>query len=304
MADQFDDIRRMNEAMEQLGDEPPEITVDATPEQVAEVETPTEPAQVAAPEDLSGGLSEVLGDEQDRPLTVDDILGLNKPVESAPAEPKDTGESASPVEESPSGVDKRFAELTSELARLREQNDLLVNQRLKEGSEPVAEPVGDETELNPDVQDYMKPYIKDALGFDPEKLVAENERLRKVTEPLIAQRETEELAGAISRHVEGFDSSHMPELQKAFDGLSEQEQAEYGGIQGAALFAQSLVSRGALNVGTKQKQTPRTLSRRMHGETSGAAPIMAGEMSEDDKIKRLNELSGESIRQMVDGLGG
>ena len=295
MTNERDEMARMAEAAENLGDEPPVIEVP----KVEEPKVETEPA----PDELAGGLEGGVSEEpHEGRIDLDELLDI-KPKEAAAEEPpKVEAEEAAPEPE-PTAVDKRISELTERTRVLQEQNDKFVEQALARGAPGEAPQEEPAPELDGEVEDYMGPYIEKYLkeqGISPEHL---KQSMASAAEPSLDARRAE----VIAKRVPGFKVEHIAALKDAYNGLPEgsEDREFYGdGAAGLTQLAQDLVSRGALDVGQKKQNQTSPLAGR-HRSEAGATP--AATEGEDDMAKatRLMDMDdAEFIASIRPGLEG
>jgi len=305
----FDDVKQMADLVEAM-DANPEAYAEAMANQgkpaadtadEPEGEPASEYEQVVEPEeqeDLSGGLSDALEVEDDAPLTIDDILGLNS-RESSPKETEAPAERkpADTVETPTSGVDQRFAEMAKFNKELQERVDLLTKRALQE---PVSSDGDDvlpaEDEINPDVEDYFKPYVNKATAA----LRAEIAELKAASAPALKASQDQMMGEAIAERVEGFKPENVADLYRELDTMSDQDKARFGDdFAGAIALAGNMVNRGAF-AGSKKQQTTSPLASRSHSETSGPAPGADHSMTEEQKLKRLMAMPNDQFLAQLD----
>lgn len=302
----FDEVRQLGKLVEEM-DENPEAYAEAMANQGAapaadpEAEPAPEYEQVTEPEaqeDSSGGLSEALEVEDDVPLSVDDILGLNG-RESSPEETEAPAESepAEPVETPPSGVDERLAEMASSNKELRAQVDLLTKRALQEpGPSNDGEVMPEAEEINPEVEDYFAPYVAKATA----PLLAKIAELETATAPAMKASQDQMMGEAISERVEGFEPENVADLYKELDTMSDDDKARFGDdFAGAIALAGNMVNRGAF-APAKKVQTTSPLAARSHSETSGPAPGASGDMTEEQKLKALLAMDPDKFLAQLD----
>ena len=305
MQSEFDDVKAMAEAVEQLGDEPP--VIEPTPDPA---EAPPSADVVAVPqadpqaEDVKvGGLGEPLEQPEEESLSIDKLLGLDKPRGKEPPE-QDTQADEPAVKDkpdpAPGSVEERMAEMAGQMRVLREDNDRLTQRQLTQ--EPTTTKEEDLPELESDVLEYLGPYVERLA----DKKVAERlDKLEKAFEPVLNQTHNAQLAHTIGRHVEGFKPEDIDTLYTALEdkSMSAQDEALYrDGVSGAILLAKELQSRGALAGGKKTRQQPNLLASRHHSESTGAAPANQDDLSEEEKVRKLMATDPAIIRNMVDSL--
>jgi hypothetical protein len=304
----FDEVRELEKLVE-IMDENPEAYSKAMAEQGqpapegAEAEPEPEYQQVLEPEaeeGLSGGLSDALEVEEDAPVTLDDILGLDGRGSSPEnTEEPAASEAAEPVEAETSGVDERFTEMSKANKELREQVDLLTKRALQE---PMTAPVENddvlpaEDEINSDVDEYFAPYVQKATA----PLLAEIEALKAASAPALKAQQDQMMGDAISERVKGFKPENVADLYKELDTMSDQDKAIFGDdFAGAVALAANMVNRGAFTSG-KPKQTMSPLAARSHSETSGPAPGPNHSLTDEQKLKRLMEMPGDQFLAQLD----
>lgn len=294
---QFDEMIEMGEAVAKLGDKEPEAAD-------YEQEDKPEPTIEEAPDNVS---SEEFVDEpqndadvDDEPsLRIEDLLGISgKEVKRTRDEVEQAGakEPAPVPPEQPSAIDERFRELTERLNKAESANEMLIKKALGVDNQD-AEVEGDSVEFDPDVDDYMKPYIEKAVGA---RLSAIEEQMRPVRE----EQERSSIASLIAKRVDGFTAAHVKDLETEYKTFtSEDDKALYGGgLAGAILLAESMVKDGKLNLGKKaQKSSP--LASRHHSEASGRQATINGEVDEDDAVRALNKLSSDQILEFLNRSG-
>jgi hypothetical protein len=301
---EYEDMARISEAVDQLGDQPP------TPEDLKKMDEAAkavaESDDYSVAENLSGGLSERLEEDDAGPLDVDDLFGLlgdePKPAQKAePEEESNSEESTAPetgqenVVEEPSGVDARIKELSERLRRAEEQNDLLIKRQLggdvEEGEERAEMP-----ELEPDVQEYLRPYVDSMVK-------KELEEMREYLKPVRDQQEREAVANRVKSYpgLEAFKPEHVTVLEQAFASLPEEEKPLYqgGGMAGAILLAQRLASEGKLGL-PKKSNKPSGMASRHHSESSGASVTAPDTVTEDDRARRIMNMSGDQVLEILE----
>jgi len=281
---QFDEFIEMGEAVEKLGDTPPSA------EDIAEsqVSSPTEMEADGVPDVLSGGLSGTQDEEDEQPLDLERLFGTTKePKEQVEAGVKETTPEPS---EPPSGTDARFKDLTEQLRRANEINEAFAKERL--GANRDEAPVEVDDGLEPEVSDYLKPYIEREVSARMAQFEAD-------LKPIRDKSERESIARMIGTKVEGFNDSHVQVLETHISTMSEEDKALYGqGLAGAVLLARDLADRGVLKLG-KQKAKPSPLASRHQSEMGGRSAATLSEMSEEEQLRRLNSVSGETMRRFL-----
>ena len=293
----FDEMIEMGEAVEKLGDKPPEIKPDPVPESDGEAT----PEPTPEPEDvLSGGLGQPLEQEDESVLTVDQLLGLEDEVKSEDAPKQDEQDETPPEPEKepkPGSMDERIRELTARNKKLEEDRDRFVERELGKGDGAPAEKTPGEPELDPDVLEYFKTYSKAALADDLSEI-------RNDLRPMKDQTHNDQLAGVINDHVDfDFKASDMAALYKEMEGMSEQDQAFYkDGVPAAVLLADKLHSRGALGGEKEPQKRTANLSSRHHSESTGAPPRDPGAMGDEEKARRLLAMDDNEILAILDRL--
>ena len=304
----FDEVRRMQAIADQMDEDPSVFEAEVKTESIPDTEQVQEEAQpvvtVEAPEeDLAGGLTESLEDGEDEPLSIDDILGLkpeDEPKEKTTPAAREATETVKTPE--PSAIEARLAEMAKTNRELNEKVELLTKRALQEGIAPTANDVeGDHTDpLNPEVQEYLQPYLKAMLGFDPQEMIAENQRLKKITEPLLADAETREFGEEVAGYVDGFKPEYMPQLISEHNGMSEEDKGRYtDDFKGAVRLATSMMNRGAFNKG-KPKTKVSGLAARHHSESSGPAPASTEGMNEAQKLEKLLNMDNDEFIRLTD----
>lgn len=282
-----DEMEALAEAAAKMGDQPPrpEDYEDGTPPQDVEEAAPDVEVE-------SGGLDGE-GFEEPEPLDLDALLGIKddqteEEPDERPEEPK--------KERKQGGADTRIAELAAENKLLKEQQELLIKSRI--GDRQEAEHQEPQEELSDEVIEWMKPYYEKLHGATMQEL----RELKETLEPIRQQAQDKNLAGFIGQHVEGFTDKHMSQLREAFSKIPEgtPEHALYGdGVAGAALLAQDLVRRGALDVGQPKKKQSSPLARRHVTESTDAARQMSGGMSDEEKARRIMSTPNAEFRRLL-----
>ena len=286
----FDEFAQAEEDMKDIGDTPPVITQEGVP-----LEQPQEESGQFQVQDggTSGGLGERTVEGEDAPFSIEDVLGIGKPSEPVETEQEQAGEKPAESEEQPTGTEARFSEMSEQLRNEREQTRLLT-EKLLQLNTPSGEPEASHViDLDDDVKEYMKPYIEAELGS---RMAAMEESLA----PMKKASEDEALAGQISIHVEGFTAKDLPKQQAAFNAIPDAQKGLYeGSVAGATLLAQKLANEGSFGRSGK-KRTSNSLAARHQSESgSGLSGNQSGDMSEADKIRRLDNMSDDDITAIL-----
>jgi len=287
----FDEFAQAAKDMEELGDNPPEITQESEPQEQA----PVAPGDTqVVDENLSGGLGERTVEVEDAPLSVEDILGISTP--STPPDGTVQAEEEKPAEskEPKTGTDARLSEMSEQLRHYREQNEKLTNKLLTEpghSGEPSDEqPV----ELDQDVVDYMAPYIEAGIG----------KRMSVIEDsiaPMAKTAENQAIADQIALDVEGFTVEDLPKLVDAFEAVPQDQRARYeGSIAGAALLAKKLADGGMFGKKRKTGSSNPLAQRHQTEGGSGVSRQQSDDMSEDEKVRRINEIPGDTVLDMLE----
>jgi len=251
-------------------------------------------------------------DSSDQVISVADILnraGINDtaPATETPADGPDPVESAStePADQ-PDGLGERVSELSADNKALKEQVALLTKRALAEPvTAPAAEaPAEEKADLNPDVQEYLDPYIREQLGgLNLKEMQEENARLKEVTAPLVAEAEVRSIASDIAEYVDGFTVAHVAELKAEIGKMPEADRAKHESYVGAVALAKDLMDRGALS-GSKKKPTTSRLASRAHTEGSGSTQIPNSGLTEEQQLKKLIDLPNDQFRAMLEEMEG
>ncbi len=287
---QFDEFAQAAEDMKDLGDTPPVITQESAPPE----ETSDESGQFqVADENTSGGLGERAVEGEDAPFSIEEALGISTPA-TEEAAPEPAEEKPAESEAPDTSTEARFKEMSDRVRHTEEQNRLLTEKLLQPDAPSGEQEATHMPELDQDVVDYMAPYIKAEV----------EERMKAIeasVEPMRRETENAALAEQIAEHVDGFSVSDMPALFSAFDEIPKEKRPLYGeGVAGAIILAQKLTNEGKFGQKPKARSSNSLAARHQTESGSGVAGHQTGETSEAEKIKRLNNMSDEAVRDILD----
>lgn len=303
---EFDELIKMGELVDQIGEDfpsdgdlnnlpkPDAITVEDDDGDVYRMSV-----QDVEKEDDGAAVMEQEAESSD--ISLDELLGLKKRQPAREADPEPAQERAGKTaggdtsDRQPSAIEQRMSEMSDEIRRLKDQNDLLIRRELATHDDQSAGAEQTE-ELSDDVREYFRKY-----GLVTKDEVSE---LQETLKPIREQKQREQLAAFIGNHVEGFRAEHVPALIDAVNSMEGPERSLYeDGVAGAVLLAHNLVSRGALDLG-KKKGRVNPLVQRHHSESGGTTANGRDQMDEDAQVRALMAADPEAIRRMVDNLEG
>jgi hypothetical protein len=302
MGGKFDELIEMGRLVDEVGDEFP------TPEGVIPQAAPEATGQQAdVVQVMDAGVEQVeIPDMEsavsDGHFSIDQALGLVPKPAPTPEPKAEVTEPPAPAAGSgaaPSGLEERLSELAAENRRLREITDTLTRRALSGEPAPGAAPEGEAFEKSPEVMEYFRQY-----GVVTKEDLAD---LQQAVEPLRQQREDQQIAEFVALHVDGFKAEHMPVLYSAIKTMSDEQKARYAGVQGAALLASSLVSRGALDLGTEKNTEepsprPSPLLARHHSEAAGGRDTLHTESDEVAKLRALEKMPDDEFLRMLNNI--
>ena len=295
MAEPNEEMRELADAADLIDDATfdPDVMPKFTAEELGVTDPPPETEEKPSQEPVEPP------EEEAPAITLDSLLGVDKPAEEPQEE--SAGEEQPEAKEPESGAQARIRELSEAKAASDKRYDELVALQMKQaGPQPTAEETQEPiAELEPEVAEYMRPYFAEAN----KKLLDRIDSLEKSVQPMQAQVQDELYANEIAKHVPGFKPDMLDKLKAEFDAMPESEQPIYrdGGIAGAVILAQKMASRGALAVGTPKKNNkPSELASR-HNSDMGSDTTVAdgGTMSDEDKLKLINDASEEDVLRML-----
>lgn len=286
----FDEFAQAAEDMEDLGETPPVITQEGEPRE----ESSDESGQFqVADENTSGGLGERVVEGEDAPFSIEEALGIGTPA-TEEATPEPAEEKPAEPEAPDTSIEARLKEMSDRVRHTEEQNRLLTEKLLQPDAPSGEQGATQMPELDQDVVEYMAPYIKAEV----------EERIKAIeasVEPIRRESENAALAEQIAEHVDGFSASDMPALFSAFDDIPKEKRPLYGeGVAGAIILAQKLANEGKFGQKPKARSSNSLAARHQTESGSGISGYQTGETSEAEKIKRLNNMSDEAVRDILD----
>ncbi len=287
--DPLDDLRMMGEAVDQIGDTPP------TPEDISSVQGTDggdpPPELESTDEGLVGGIGEPVGGEEPE-VTLEDILGAPP---SGPASDPEPVETKTETEEPPSGTDARIKELTDRLKATEEREARLMELALQgkpsvEQEEEQGDPLPD---LEPDVADYLTPYINKAVA---DRMGA----LETAVKPFQEDAEKAQMASSINEYVDGdFTVKDLDALEAHFATLTDPaEKARYSnGLVGAVALAQKVAGGGAPVVA---KKTASKLAARHSTDIGGDSTSSGSNLTDEEMAARIDNMSNEDMLKILE----
>lgn len=311
---EFDSAIEMGKAVEAIEGMTPEqinaeIDKQAAGDEAEGAETP--PAETPAPEadpptPDPENVPDVTVEESHEPdptpgVDLDKLLGIGKPKSEEPPKQEDAQESKEPEGEqpehkvpAPGSVEERLADLSATVKFLKEDRDRLIDQSLNQGQPNQAEGEA-KPEIDPEVLEYFKPIVQEVFGKQIDELT-------DAVKPIQEQNADANLSGLIGQHVKGFKPEHMRALYDATKEMPDENKSLYtGSVAGAILLAKELKSRGALKgLKTEQKPNSSILAARHHAEITGPTPRDVDDMSDEEKARRLADMDGDKILDILD----